>query len=184
VPEGVVIRTDPDQGARVARRTQVDVYVSSGAVTVKVPSVVNMDVAAASTALESAGMTVGSQTVEHSPNVLEGVVLRTDPVAGTETREGDVVNLIVSDGMVALPNVVGQNIDNATRTLQDDLQLQVDVSGDPSCPFAPNTPVSAQSLAPGAVPQKSQISIRYCTGRDTNTTRGTTPTPTPDPTDR
>jgi eukaryotic-like serine/threonine-protein kinase len=183
VPEGEVIRTDPEKDARVALDTQVDVYVSTGAVTVNVPSVVNMDVAAASTALEGAGLTVGSQTVEHSPNVLEGVVLRTDPVAGTETREGDVVNLIVSDGMVALPNVVGQNVDNATSTLQDDLQLQVAVSGDPSCPFAPNTPVSSQSLPPGAIPQKSAISIHYCTGRDRSTGRTPTPTPTPTETD-
>ncbi len=173
VPEGTVIRTDPEEGARVAPSTQVDVYVSSGAVTVSVPSVVNMDVGAASSSLEAAGVTVGSQTVEHSPNVPEGVVLRTDPVAGTETREGEVVNLIVSDGMVALPNVVGQNVENATGTLQDDLQLQVTVSGDSSCPVAPNTPVSAQSLAPGAVPQKSAISINYCTGRVTGSGTGT-----------
>jgi len=169
VPEGQVVRTDPEQGARVAPNTQVDVYVSTGAVTVNVPSVVNMDVAGASAALEAAGVTVGSQSVEHSPNVAEGVVLRTDPVAGTETREGEVVNLIVSDGMVALPNVVGQNVNNATSTLQDDLQLQVTVSADRTCPVAPNTPVSAQSLAPGAVPQKSEISINYCTGPSRST---------------
>jgi hypothetical protein len=61
----------------------------------------------------------------------------------------------------------------------------VTVIADRSCPIAPNTPVSAQSLAPGAVPQKSAITINYCTGRAIGTGNGTgtgdkaTPTPTP-----
>ena len=164
VPEGDVIRTDPTDGARVSPGTEVDVYVSSGASPVTIPSVVNLDVAAAEALLEGAGLIAGSQSVEHSPNIAAGVVLRTDPVAGTEVREGDTVNLVVSDGMVALPNVVGQNVDNATSTLQDDLQLQVTVDDNPTCPLRPNTPIVAQSLAPGAVPQQSAITITYCSG--------------------
>ncbi len=164
VPVGSVIRTDPEDGARVAPGTGVDVYVSTGAVTVPIPSVVNLDVASAEATLVAARLTVGSQTVEHSPSVAEGVVLRTDPEVGTELREGDTVNLVVSDGMVALPNVVGQNVQDATNTLQQDLQLQVTVDDNPRCSLRANTPVAAQSLAPGAVPQKSAITITYCSG--------------------
>ena len=183
VPEGEVIRTDPEDGARVSPNTEVDVYVSSGASPVTIPSVVNRDAAAAEAALVANQLTVGSQTLEHSPNIAAGVVLRTDPVAGTEAREGDIVNLVVSDGMVALPNVVGQNVDNATRTLQEDLQLQVSVDDNPNCALQPNTPVSAQSLAPGAVPQKSAIVITYCSGSTEPGPPEPEPEPEPDPTE-
>ncbi len=46
-----------------------------------------------------------------------GVVINSTPLAGEQVDVGSTVTLFVSKGQVTVPNVVGQNIDDATKTL-------------------------------------------------------------------
>jgi beta-lactam-binding protein with PASTA domain len=168
VPEGRVIRTDPEPGTIVNENSdeserRIDVYVSLGKQTASVPEVTGRTVADATAALTSLGLEVGTTTKENSPTVPADTVIRTDPAAGTASYVGDSINLVVSSGLVSVPDVTGQALNEASTTLQS-LALQVSVDGDPGCKTVAGNPVSSQSVAAGDAPQKSAIVIRYCTG--------------------
>ncbi|MEQ1690657.1 MAG: PASTA domain-containing protein [Gemmatimonas sp.] len=62
-----------------------------------IPNVVSLEEGAARTAIESAGLTIG--TVQfRAASAAAGVVLATTPAAGRKVRAGTAVNLVLSDG--------------------------------------------------------------------------------------
>lgn len=162
---GHVIRTDPPGGTTVTANTQIKVYVSTGREQVVVPDVINQSSEAAWAAITGAGLAQGSVTRENSPTVPAGVVLRTDVVAGTSVDAGSTVNIVVSSGNVTLTDVVGQPLLDATNYLQDATrQFVVQPQADATCKAVNGDPVTAMSPGPGDVPQKSVITLTYCTG--------------------
>ncbi|TFC94801.1 MULTISPECIES: Stk1 family PASTA domain-containing Ser/Thr kinase [Cryobacterium] len=165
VAKDEVIRTDPPAGTIAQPTDLIRVYISTGAQPVDVPDVTNLPLADAQTAITDLGLTPGSVTRENSPNVAAGLVLRTDPAAATTEKTGVTVNFIVSSGLVALPDLEGQALSAATDLLNgSDLQLISIPTPDDTCPLAAGSPVTRQSLAPGDVPQKSEVTLFYCAG--------------------
>jgi serine/threonine-protein kinase len=117
-------------------------------------------------ALVAKGLVYGTTTTANSPSVPKGVVISSDPAGGssqkadgTPIRQGDIVNLVVSTGLVSVPEVVGQEIAAASATLAA-LQLSVQIQSDFGCTGGA---VSGQSVQ-GDVAQKSEITIRWCAG--------------------
>lgn len=162
---GHVIRTDPPGGTTVTENTQIKVYVSTGRAQVVVPDVINQSSEAAWAAITGAGLAQGSVTRENSPTVPAGVVLRTDVVAGSSVDAGSTVNIVVSSGNVTLTDVVGQPLLDATNYLQDATrQFVVQPQADATCKAVAGDPVTAMSPGPGDIPQKSVITLTYCTG--------------------
>jgi serine/threonine-protein kinase len=163
VPEGQVVDTDPAAGTIVSPGTVVNVNVSRGREAVAVPPLQGTTTTDAIAKITAAGFTVGQTIKENSPDVPNDVVIRTDPEAGTQAFAGDTINVVASSGMVTVPDVAGQPIDIAFDSLSS-LLLVVETVQDPGCKTAPSNPVSSQSIAAGDALQKSQITIRYCTG--------------------
>jgi len=165
IPEGRVIRTDPEPGTVLNESSDlvIDVYVSLGKQTVSIPDVSGKPDAEATQALTALGLTVGTTTKENHATAPTDAVIRTTPAAGTASFVGDSVNLVISSGLVSVPDVTGQALDVASTNLQG-LALQVSPVGDPGCKTVPGNPVSSQSIAAGDAAQKSTIAIRYCTG--------------------
>lgn len=167
VPEGAITRIDPVAGTRVAKDFTVKVWVSTGRSIVPIPLVTNLSESDAIKALTDAGFVYGSTNAAHSPSVPNGVVMGTDPQGGTQARQGSTVNLLVSDGLVDVPKVVGLSIGDANNKLSP-LGLNVTSAADNSCTGGT---VTGQSLSPGPHPQRSSITISYCAG----------PAPSPSP---
>ncbi len=88
--------------------------------TITVPNLVGMDQAAAFTSLESYGL-VGSEQGEASDTVASGLVIRTDPVEGTQVDAGSTVIVYVSVGQtqITIPVVRGMSADEARHALED-----------------------------------------------------------------
>lgn len=158
--EGLIIRTVPEAGERVANDQLVQVWVSSGRTMGTIPAVVNMSEADARASIESAGYTVGTTSKQNSPDVPAGVVMGTSPGAGESLPAGTAVNLLISDGHVEVPSTVGSSISEAASTLRG-LGLTVTLQADTGCSGAQ---VTSQSLAPGQQPQRSPVTLRYCAG--------------------
>jgi serine/threonine-protein kinase len=125
-----------------------------------------MQEAAAIKLLESAGLVYGTSSQTYSPNLKKGTVISTDPRGdaertsdGTIIREGETVNLVVSNGLVQIPDVTGKDIGEANSTLTA-LQLSVKLWADFSCT---GNVVNYQTLV-GDQPQQSEISLQYCAG--------------------
>jgi serine/threonine-protein kinase len=160
VPEGTITRIDPAEGTRVAKDFAVKVWVSTGRSVVSVPVVTNMTEEAAIQALKDAGLEYGQTNQDYSPSVAAGVVMGTSPDGGVSVRKGTTVDLLVSNGLVTVPKVTGLTVTDANRQLTP-LGLNITVTADSSCTGGT---VTSQSLAPGDHPQKSSITLLYCSG--------------------
>jgi serine/threonine-protein kinase len=163
VPKGAVTRTDPSAGFVTNRNTQVTVWVSTGAPTIKVPDVVGMSDKDAQQKLTDAGFTVGYVHQQDDQDNPAGTVLSTDPAGDADAHKGDTVNLIESNGLVQVPDVTTKPVQEA-QTILTGLGLDVQPpQGDQSCAVQPGTPVSKQSIV-GDQPQGAKITISYCLG--------------------
>lgn len=158
VAEGLVISTDPAAGQKVAPEQSVRLYYSLGKNPTTVPRLDQLAEQSAIDSILAKNLVYGESTQAFSPNVPAGIVISSTPGSGEPLREGDTVNLVVSNGQVEVPSVVGQPIQNAT-TAMSDLQLTVTPVTDSGCTGGA---VTAQSLAPGAQPQQSEVRLTYC----------------------
>ena len=165
VPKDQVIRTDPPATTIVNPAEVIKVYVSTGALPVLVPDVTNKSIADAQAAVTALGLVPGSVTEENSPSVAADTVLRTDPVANSSEQAGVTINFVVSSGLVTLSNLTGQSLSAASDLLSaPNVQLIVIPMADYNCAPELESLVIYQSLAPGDVPQKSEITLTYCKG--------------------
>jgi len=171
VAQGLVIRQDPAADILFKKGDSVNLVVSKGVHLVLVPSdLVGLSQADARRALKAVGLKV-AQIVPRNSEQPPGQVLDTNPAAGSEVAIDSGVTLIVSNGQVKVPDVVGEKVAQA----RDDLsQAGFQVSLDP-----PNSPddakVISQNPAPGSfVAYGSTVTLR---------TNAPSPTPTPTPTE-
>jgi serine/threonine-protein kinase len=119
VPEGQVLSTTPRSGASVRKQSPVALTVSRGRRPIDVPDLTGRDATGAARQLSAAGLKVDATRQENSDTVPKGSVITQSPRDGTLFR-GDTVTLVVSKGpvLVAVPNVVGQQLEQARQTLE------------------------------------------------------------------
>ncbi|RLV48069.1 Stk1 family PASTA domain-containing Ser/Thr kinase [Nocardioides mangrovicus] len=119
-----------------------------------VPSLVGLTQAQAELALKQNDLKLGEVTQAASKTVPKGSVISSDPVAGKSLDEGSTVALVVSTGKpaVQLPDVVGQNKDDAQSQLQQ-LGLEVTLknveSDEPEGQVTAMDPGAGTSVADG-----------------------------------
>lgn len=165
VEAGNVVRTDPAAGEVVVEGTRISIYVSKGKAEVGIPDVKNLSLEQAKAAVTAAGFVPGAETQVHSPTIAAGTVVGSDPTAGTAVAPGTTVNFNVSDGKVAVPDVVGKPLAEASAAMNaSDVRLTVDVVGDSSCALRADKRVIEQSIRPGDVEQGSTIKLYFCSG--------------------
>jgi len=162
VPAGSVIRTEPAAGVRVGAGEIITVVESTGPVLQAVPDVALTLLDAATARITGAGFVVGTVTTEYSASAGANTVIRSDPAVGTTLDSGEAVNLVVSNGKVQVPNVVGKSIQTAKELLEGAaVQYTVVVQTDTSCSGAV---VKSQSIRAGDGPQYQSITVVYCAG--------------------
>lgn len=115
---GTVIETDPVAGSDVLIGSTVDIVVSLGTEVI-VPDLVGLDQTAATAALTSAGLIVGTIGVAYSEIYPIDIVVTQDPPAGESVSEGSSVDFQLSLGPapVTVPNVVTFSLADATIAL-------------------------------------------------------------------
>jgi serine/threonine-protein kinase len=147
--QGTVIRQDPTEGEEVDQGTRVDLVVSAGPAPVVVPFVVGQDEESAVEEIEAAQL--DAEVRRESGDAPEGEVIAQDPEGGVEVEPGDTVVITVSEGPEEreMPDVRGDNADNAEDQLEDQYGLDVSQEeADESCAQAPGT-VCDQDPEPG-----------------------------------
>lgn len=88
---------------------------------VHIPDVTNITEKSAEKKLEAAGFQIGKVVKRQSDDIKKGNVIGTKPAAGNSMDQGKAIILIVSSGssMVKVPNVVGDNYDEAAEKLEN-----------------------------------------------------------------
>ncbi|GGS87213.1 putative serine/threonine-protein kinase [Planobispora rosea] len=170
-PKGVVIGTDPKAGSEVEKGQEVTLIVSKGVEKVEVPDVVNMTAEEAQAALEAAGLKASLQTKPSGRK--QGVVFETDPPAGKRVNKDSTVRIYVPAEAQEVPNVLGFDVKDAKRQLED-LGFKVRVteqpSNEPEGIVLNQTPPAGSKLQPNTT-----IRLTVSTGQP--------PTPTEQPTE-
>jgi serine/threonine protein kinase/beta-lactam-binding protein with PASTA domain len=162
IPLDTIIRTDPIAGTKVPENTSITVYVSSGKNTVKVPgTLIGLSESEATAALMAAKLTLGSITQANSATIPAGTVIETDPVANADVAEGSVVNLVISNGQVNVPDVRNLSTSEAQSRMSSaevGLTVSIAVQGG-VCPAGKTqgTIIVEQSILPGLAPQGSAV---------------------------
>jgi len=158
--EGTVIAQNPESGERVDEGDPVSIVVSTGVAVVEVPDVIGLPEAEAVGAIEGEGLTAEVVT-EPSDEVEEGIVITQEPGGGTELEEGDVVQILVSEGPeFEMPDVTGDNADEAEAFLEDELGLDVTQEGTPDpCPQPPDTVCSQDPEAGAPVQPGDEVTL-------------------------
>jgi serine/threonine-protein kinase len=99
VPAGMVVRSDPGAGQRVAQGGSIELFVSLGKDRIPVPDVTGQTQPSAAATLQMHGLTYkGAQQVRSSLTVPEGDVIRTVPARGVLVRRNSEVTFVVSSG--------------------------------------------------------------------------------------
>lgn len=114
---GKIISQDPAEGEKVDRGRTVDITLSGGKESVRVPNVEGLDEARAKESLADAGLV--AEIIERcQTDEKDGKVLQQEPRPRTEVAKGSTVKLTVNRAPV-VPSVIGQTEASATKDLQD-----------------------------------------------------------------
>jgi eukaryotic-like serine/threonine-protein kinase len=114
-----VTAQQPHAGDSVPKGSNVRINVSRGAKPVQVPDVTGQPFANAKSALQGQGFSVSRVDVQ-SDQYPQGVVVASDPPAGSSVAKGSKVTLSVSKGPAStqVPDVTNQNQADATQILE------------------------------------------------------------------
>jgi len=107
VAKGLVIRTIPANGSRISRGGKVRLIVSAGPHMISMPQVTGLSLSDAQAAIKKAGLVPGKVKTVTSATIAAGIVISTDPGAGTSWPQPKPVKIVLSAGP-PLPNFVGQ----------------------------------------------------------------------------
>ena len=107
VAKGLVIKTIPSNGSRIARGGQVTLIVSAGPHMIKMPQVTGLQLTGAQAAIKRAGLVPGKVKLVTSTTIAAGIVISTGPGAGTSWPQPKPVTIVLSAGP-PVPDFVGQ----------------------------------------------------------------------------
>ncbi len=121
VEVGHVCHQSPGAGTSAKAGDTITYYLSSGPNEVEVPNVSGYSENNAKSTLKAAGFTDISVVYDNSDTVTSGLVVRTDPSAGTKTAANQTITVTVSTGpsdkRVDVPYVVGESYSDARYEL-------------------------------------------------------------------
>lgn len=125
IPEGAVLSQSPVPGTVESKGTTVILDLSRGQRMVDMPRIVGLTQEQAQRAVEQIGLEI-DEVIERQDDAPRGQVLASTPAGGARVAVPSPVTLIVSSGpgMVAVPDVTGQDYD-AARALLAQLGLAI-----------------------------------------------------------
>ena len=151
VPEGQVYDQSPAAGTKVDVHTQVTINISSGKEKFSLDDVTGMQYQQAQAQLENDGLVV-SLEFDYSDSVGSDKVISTSPKAGSQVAKGDTITITASKGKetktTTVPNLLGQNIDDAIQMIKDAGLTYNGKSSDYSDSYSENQ-VMNQSISAG-----------------------------------
>jgi len=179
-PVDTIVSQNPTAGVTLQSGASVDVVISGGRETIVVPPLVGLTSAEdAQQELRALGLSLGTLTEVESEQP-SGVVVATDPPAGTEVQLGSAVNIEVSKGTKVVPELVGLTEAQARSDLINagfvvNVVTQEDGVAAPGTVLA-QTPRAGRKVAPGSL-----VTLTVAIPLTAPVPDPTQPTPIPEP---
>ncbi|MGL3807399.1 Stk1 family PASTA domain-containing Ser/Thr kinase [Paeniglutamicibacter sp. R2-26] len=120
VKSGSVVSSNPGAQQQLVKGSAVTLLVSKGPESLKIPDSLegSTEVTARET-LKDLGFTVGSVTRQNHPTIPAGSVVQTEPSLGSQVKSGSKIDLILSTGLVVVPQLLNLTEDEARDLLSD-----------------------------------------------------------------
>lgn len=161
---GTVMATDPKANARIRDNGTVNLTVSKGPDTVKVPDLEGTPLATAKSDLKNRGLEPGMVTREFDDDIAKGSVISTDPKAGETRKAGSAVALVVSKGSpVDVPDVTGESEEDAVAELED-AGLKAEIATQRVNSEEDKGDVAAQSPSEGQLAEGDTVTLKISKG--------------------
>lgn len=167
VPEGQVYDQSPAAGTKVDVHTQVTINISSGKEKFSLDDVTGMQYQQAQAQLENDGLVV-SLEFDYSDSVGSDKVISTSPKAGSQVAKGDTITITASKGKetktTTVPNLLGQDIDDAIQMIKDAGLTYNGKSSDYSDSYSENQVMNQSIGAEKTVDEGTTISLTVSLG--------------------
>ncbi|MGV3017573.1 Stk1 family PASTA domain-containing Ser/Thr kinase [Rothia sp. 88186D007BW] len=187
VAKGSVVKTSPVTGLEAEEGSEVIVTVSLGPAVLTVPA--NLEGQSEQyvrETLTSAGFVPGRTTTVNSPTVPAGMVVGVSPGSGQQADAGATVNIILSNGKVEVPSLIGLNRDAAIAALTaSDTLLSTNIETVTTTAQPAGTVISQSATAGSLIEQGSTVTIRVAVAPTPTAAPSATvsaPAPAPQPT--
>jgi serine/threonine protein kinase/beta-lactam-binding protein with PASTA domain len=180
IVKGTAIGTVPDAGTAMEPDSKIILNISDGPSAVKIPdSLPGRTEAAARDVLRQIGLSgAPATTMANSPTVPAGIVITTKPAPGESVPVGSTVEIVVSTGKVAVPELRGLPRSEAEAALKN-LGLSMEVKEVENSEVDPGKVTEQSDPANALVEQGKTISVVVAKAPAPKPTPTTTPTPTP-----
>jgi serine/threonine-protein kinase len=157
---GLVVSQTPPAGSVVERGARVNVVVSGGPASAALMNVTGLSASQARATLSKAGFKPTTKT-QSSSTVAAGLVIGSEPPAGTVTQVGSSVAVLVSSGPapVRVPDVAGQTLNAAEATLTNAGLALGTVTQRVSSTQAPETVLSQSPSTGSSVRSGSKVDL-------------------------
>ena len=117
-----IMDQDPNHGEMVAKGDTVTVDISKGGERGVIPNLIGKSEEDAKKMIEDYGFELGT-VKEKESHEEKGTVIEQDPSAGSEGKQGDTINITISDGsgkeMGEVPYVLGMSEDEARAAIEE-----------------------------------------------------------------
>jgi eukaryotic-like serine/threonine-protein kinase len=136
---------------------------------VNVPDVSGEEVEEAISELDTVGLVVDKEIEQHSDEIPEGYVIKTDPKAGSKIKEGKSINLYISSGKepFKLGNYEGRPVDDVQSLLEGEGFKEIKIEKVFS--DAPQDEIVKQDPEPGeeVIPEDTVLTLSVSQGQET-----------------
>ena len=170
--EGQVFEQEFREGEMIDAGTVVTIKVSTGVEAITIPTnVLGTSEANARSILESLGFRVAEKTrTENSDTIEEGMVINTDPAAGSAASKGTSVTLILSEGPavkeVKVPDITGLTEAKAVERLEDNDLKAGSISYEASDSVSKGMVIRQDPAAGTKVEENSSVSFVVSNGSE------------------
>lgn len=179
VEPGIVVDQSPEAGSKVISGSQVKLVVSASMDDINVPNIYNLNDEKAKKALANEGLTNYKFTTISSETVEEGLVVYTEPKAGTVVSSDTQIVVFVSSGPTT-KEVVNIKVPDVTGLKQEGARAFLEKMGFKNVNFVtqddlrPKGVVISQSPAAGSsATADDKIKVVISSGETTTTTKPT-----------
>ena len=121
IAKGIIIQSEPAGGGKIDPGGTVKLILSKGPERYQIPNLSKLTSEAAVKALTALPLATPVIIESFSDAIPEGLVISTDPIAGTQVKRGAAIRILVSKGIeqIAMVDFTGKTGDEALNTLVD-----------------------------------------------------------------
>ncbi|WP_346958730.1 Stk1 family PASTA domain-containing Ser/Thr kinase [uncultured Arthrobacter sp.] len=183
IPKGIAVDTAPPAGSPLEVNSEITLNISEGPSVITIPSdLAGRTEADARDELRRTGLTGAPKTtLSNSPNVPAGIVITTNPAPAQAVAVDSTVEIIVSTGKVAVPQLVGLPKAEAQAALKK-VGLLAIIKEVENSQVQPGKVTAQSDAADAAVEQGKAITVTVAKAPPPPPTQTPTPSPTPSPT--